>query len=330
MEVAKRLDALRTSRGLVYNLDPNQENSPSGSLSDNDDDSSESDNEAVAEHNNDVVPVEPSEKTQSQSGHEANDGKRKRRNDDEKLDEVVIKFSHISLDTEESANKDSRTSDLADKPSSMITVVRPSQCQDKFSGGGHGNQGAVDSRPLRPAESPERKVVTRSAERRKSRSSFDIGVEEGNTQRDKPRGLDDGVRRRRATKRDLFPNYVKPSGEPARFLGSQEFRIRPRKNYQGIWAKVSEELGELWGKSQEGKAVPSLLEREIAAFMSQRGIECVDDWKEYVRTMEQDGETMADICDMLRTDVVHVKGEIAALFRSSARAKKSLLGPKTG
>ncbi|KAK6026636.1 hypothetical protein OSTOST_07384 [Ostertagia ostertagi] len=107
-------------------------------------------------------------------------------------------------------------------------------------------------------------------------------------------------------------------------LGKSRISNQAKTEVEGIWTRVIEEVGELWGKSQGGKSLPLLLEKEIAATLSQRGIECADDWREYLRTMEQDGETMADICDMLRTDVVHVKGEIAALQRQW-RSKEELM-----
>ncbi|KAK6022583.1 zinc knuckle [Ostertagia ostertagi] len=96
-------------------------------------------------------------------------------------------------------------------------------------------------------------------------------------------------------------------------LGKSRVSNQAKAEVEGVWTKALEEIEQYWRKIKEGETLPLLLVREIAKTLSQRGIESVEDWREYVRTMEQDGEVMGEICDMLNTDVLQVKREIMAL-----------------
>ncbi|KAK6037258.1 zinc knuckle [Cooperia oncophora] len=60
---------------------------------------------------------------------------------------------------------------------------------------------------------------------------------------------------------------------------------------------------EFGSRARKREVLSPLLKKEITETLARRGIECVDDWKEYVRTMEQDGEVMAELCEILNTDV---------------------------
>ncbi|KAK6057125.1 NHL repeat protein [Cooperia oncophora] len=154
MEVAKRLDALRASRGLGYNVNSKQEISPGYSMSDDGGDTCESDEEIVAKSSESPIPLESHEKTSEQSNRgDSQSGNT--RSDDEKLDEVVAKFSHISLETKGLPNKDDRPSDAPNKSSCKAAAAVVRQNPISNDGSSHTNQAALDTRPLRPAEVKE-------------------------------------------------------------------------------------------------------------------------------------------------------------------------------
>ncbi|KAK5971326.1 hypothetical protein GCK32_000713 [Trichostrongylus colubriformis] len=155
MEVAKRLDSLRTSRGLGGNMYSDRKESPCNSSS-HDDDPSESDNEDGVKCPDRRVSVESNGNTENQSLRGLGSGSRDgRKSDDEKLDEVVNKFSNISLDPKDVSIKDNRSHDLNDK--SVSTAAAPSPCQKKSlsNGNNRGNQDMLEPRPLKPVEVKE-------------------------------------------------------------------------------------------------------------------------------------------------------------------------------
>ncbi|KAK6016393.1 zinc knuckle [Ostertagia ostertagi] len=45
----------------------------------------------------------------------------------------------------------------------------------------------------------------------------------------------------------------------------------------------------------------------------------MDDWKEFVKVTERDGELLAEICEMFQSDVVHIRGVLAELPRNGQR-----------
>ncbi|XGW29342.1 hypothetical protein V3C99_008843 [Haemonchus contortus] len=145
MEVAKRLDALREGRGCGYSTYSEHQSRPSSSMSDNVDAPSESGSEAEPDHAETLPSVKPNNSTQSRSNQREVSGMRIRRSDDEKLDEVVDKFSHISLDVKESANRHGPDDlhDLFDKK------------KLSHSGSGYVNHSVAEARPLRPVEVKE-------------------------------------------------------------------------------------------------------------------------------------------------------------------------------
>ncbi|KAK5965829.1 Zinc knuckle, partial [Trichostrongylus colubriformis] len=65
------------------------------------------------------------------------------------------------------------------------------------------------------------------------------------------------------------------------------------------------EIADIGVQRELGKAVLNVLD--------ERGITTVGDWMDYIRTTERDGELVAEICDMLKTDVLQVKEQIVAL-----------------
>ncbi|XGW29344.1 hypothetical protein V3C99_008843 [Haemonchus contortus] len=114
-------------------------------MSDNVDAPSESGSEAEPDHAETLPSVKPNNSTQSRSNQREVSGMRIRRSDDEKLDEVVDKFSHISLDVKESANRHGPDDlhDLFDKK------------KLSHSGSGYVNHSVAEARPLRPVEVKE-------------------------------------------------------------------------------------------------------------------------------------------------------------------------------
>ncbi|KAK6017749.1 zinc knuckle [Ostertagia ostertagi] len=107
-------------------------------------------------------------------------------------------------------------------------------------------------------------------------------------------------------------------------LGKSRLSNQTRADVEGVWMRAIEEMRELWKGKQAEKSLSPLLEKEITETLKQRGIESVEDWREYVRTMEQDGEVMTEICEVLRTDVRHVKRKIAAILERGEREGESI------
>ncbi|XGW04098.1 hypothetical protein V3C99_015331, partial [Haemonchus contortus] len=58
--------------------------------------------------------------------------------------------------------------------------------------------------------------------------------------------------------------------------------------------------------------------------LTQRGIESCEEWHEYINTMERDGEVLAGICEMLNTDVLQVKRNVASLQREAGRKDEAM------
>ncbi|KAK6056666.1 hypothetical protein COOONC_05826, partial [Cooperia oncophora] len=65
--------------------------------------------------------------------------------------------------------------------------------------------------------------------------------------------------------------------------------------------------------------------RAITASLQEKGIETADDWSDFLRVVERDGELLAEICSMLNTDVLQVRdivGEIQELQDRQAKEMK--------
>ncbi|KAK6025952.1 zinc knuckle [Ostertagia ostertagi] len=74
--------------------------------------------------------------------------------------------------------------------------------------------------------------------------------------------------------------------------------------------------------SNESKYRDDLM-TDISMTLVSRGIESRDDWRDYIETMERDGEVLADICDILNTDVLQVKKEVEKL-QAVVKSKEAL------
>ncbi|KAK6024418.1 zinc knuckle [Ostertagia ostertagi] len=66
------------------------------------------------------------------------------------------------------------------------------------------------------------------------------------------------------------------------------------------------------------------LENEVSKVLAQRGIETCEEWDEYIKTMERDGEVLAGICEMLNTDVLQVKKHVASLQLEAVRKDEAM------
>ncbi|KAK6030984.1 hypothetical protein OSTOST_02871 [Ostertagia ostertagi] len=96
-------------------------------------------------------------------------------------------------------------------------------------------------------------------------------------------------------------------------LGKSRVSNQAKAEMDQVWTKVLEDIGEL-RRSQGKKLMHPLLEKEIMETLCRRGIESADDWREYIKTMEQDGDVMTEICELLDTDVSQVKRAVMALL----------------
>ncbi|XGW19063.1 hypothetical protein V3C99_003128, partial [Haemonchus contortus] len=55
--------------------------------------------------------------------------------------------------------------------------------------------------------------------------------------------------------------------------------------------------------------------------MAERGIESEEDWKDYVATMERDGEIVSDLSEMLNVNTLQIKDCVADLLRQDGDRK---------
>uniref|UniRef100_A0A7I5E7W1 Integrase catalytic domain-containing protein n=1 Tax=Haemonchus contortus TaxID=6289 RepID=A0A7I5E7W1_HAECO len=93
------------------------------------------------------------------------------------------------------------------------------------------------------------------------------------------------------------------------------------------WSRLVEELGKL--HRGRGKNTPEALVTSTSATMAERGIESEEDWKDYVATMERDGEIVSDLSEMLNVNTLQIKDCVADLLRQDADRKVAgMLEPK--
>ncbi|KAK6030980.1 zinc knuckle [Ostertagia ostertagi] len=100
---------------------------------------------------------------------------------------------------------------------------------------------------------------------------------------------------------------------------SREKRSEFEKEFQVSMKRIEESANE---GSNESKYRDDLL-TDISMTLVSRGIESRDDWRDYIETMERDGEVLADICDILNTDVLLVKKEVEKL-QAVVKSKEAL------
>nr|CDJ87443.1 unnamed protein product [Haemonchus contortus] len=62
--------------------------------------------------------------------------------------------------------------------------------------------------------------------------------------------------------------------------------------------------------------------KELMDSLQKRGIESLEDWHDFLKVVERDGDLLAEICNMLDTDVLQVRdvvGEIQKLQEKQAK-----------
>ncbi|VDL77922.1 unnamed protein product, partial [Nippostrongylus brasiliensis] len=69
----------------------------------------------------------------------------------------------------------------------------------------------------------------------------------------------------------------------------------------------------------EGVGLPAELLKEIEDVLHQRGIETVDEWKTYVRTMERNGEVLSELCELLNTNVFQLGTSVRKLQEAARK-----------
>ncbi|VDO27730.1 unnamed protein product [Heligmosomoides polygyrus] len=70
----------------------------------------------------------------------------------------------------------------------------------------------------------------------------------------------------------------------------------------------------------ECMGISSDLLEELKTTLERRGIKDLEDWKAYVRTIERNGEVLAEICGMLDTTVLQLQEAVKDLQRRSKGA----------
>ncbi|RCN29071.1 hypothetical protein ANCCAN_25172 [Ancylostoma caninum] len=85
--------------------------------------------------------------------------------------------------------------------------------------------------------------------------------------------------------------------------------------------RASKEVERNLGGIQTKSSIPIGLMDVIAETLAQRGIDSELEWREYVRTMERDGEIVADICESLNIDALQIKDVVSEPQRRASREK---------
>ncbi|KAK6062053.1 hypothetical protein COOONC_00274 [Cooperia oncophora] len=90
-------------------------------------------------------------------------------------------------------------------------------------------------------------------------------------------------------------------------LSNAKLTKQIRTELEEGWNQVKEAVEDLERRVLCHSMVPEGLMREIIATLAQRVIESEQEWREYVRTVEKDGELINELCKHLDTDVFQLK-----------------------
>ncbi|KAK6062054.1 hypothetical protein COOONC_00275 [Cooperia oncophora] len=90
-------------------------------------------------------------------------------------------------------------------------------------------------------------------------------------------------------------------------LSNAKLTKQIRTELEEGWNQVKEAVEDLERRVLCDSMVPEGLMREIIATLAQRVIESEQEWREYVRTVEKDGELINELCKHLDTDVFQLK-----------------------
>ncbi|KAK6062248.1 zinc knuckle [Cooperia oncophora] len=97
-------------------------------------------------------------------------------------------------------------------------------------------------------------------------------------------------------------------------LGNAKIAKQARTSLENDWDVVSEAVEKLAREALHHPVVSELM-KEIVVTLSQRGIETGDEWRDYVDTVEKDGELVNELCDLLQTDVSQLKRTVEVRCR---------------
>ncbi|RCN31034.1 hypothetical protein ANCCAN_23186, partial [Ancylostoma caninum] len=94
--------------------------------------------------------------------------------------------------------------------------------------------------------------------------------------------------------------------------------------------RMSKEVERILVEVQSRPKVPAGLVGVIVEILSQRGIGTEAEWRDYVRTMERDGEVISDLCEMLNTDTLQLKEAVAELQQQARMGVGRTTGQNEG
>ncbi|KAK5975939.1 hypothetical protein GCK32_004912, partial [Trichostrongylus colubriformis] len=114
-------------------------------------------------------------------------------------------------------------------------------------------------------------------------------------------------------------------------LGETKTSKQAKTTIETEWAKMVEKMERLCsGHSYRATATEALM-KTVNRTLTERKIECEEDWDEYVATMERDGELLAELSHMLNVNIFQIKDSVAALLRHGENQKAegafSAVGP---
>ncbi|KAK6050614.1 hypothetical protein COOONC_11883, partial [Cooperia oncophora] len=107
-------------------------------------------------------------------------------------------------------------------------------------------------------------------------------------------------------------------GKGKNVLASAKIARQTKTDLEKDWDVVSEAVEKLAREALHHPVVPEELMEEVVVTLTQRGIETGAEWRDYVDTVEKDGELVNELCDFLQTDVSQLK-----------RTVESRTGPET-
>ncbi|KAK5981123.1 hypothetical protein GCK32_022514, partial [Trichostrongylus colubriformis] len=98
-------------------------------------------------------------------------------------------------------------------------------------------------------------------------------------------------------------------------LGETKVSKQAKTAIESEWAKMVERMERLCSGHRATASEP--LMRVVNRTLTERKIECEEDWEEYVVTMERDGELLAELSRMLNVNIFQIKDSVEALMRHS-------------
>ncbi|KAK5971832.1 hypothetical protein GCK32_013478 [Trichostrongylus colubriformis] len=114
-------------------------------------------------------------------------------------------------------------------------------------------------------------------------------------------------------------------------LGETKTSKQAKTTIETEWAKMVEKMERLCSGHSYRATTTEALMKTVNRTLTERKIECEEDWDEYVATMERDGELLAELSHMLNVNIFQIKDSVAALLRHGENQKAegafSAVGP---